>query len=155
MTTSAPGVLIRPLAAGEPAPFSLLLLADPAPDLVAAYLRGSVCVVATVTQSVVAVCVLVSHPESVEIKNISVAPDWQGRGIGRRLVTDAVQRAAEMGAKEITVGTGNSSLGQLAFYQKCGFRIVGVERDFFARYAEPIEENGIPCLDLVRLSRAL
>ena len=34
-----PEVLIRPLADGEPAPDPLVLLADPAPDLVAAYLR--------------------------------------------------------------------------------------------------------------------
>jgi len=148
-------ILIRPLADGEPAPYPLLLLADPAPDLVAAYLKEGLCIVAAAAQSVVAVYVLRPGAASAEIKNIAVAPDWQGRGVGKRLIADAAERAALMGAREITVGTGNSSLGQLAFYQKCGFRIVGVERDFFARYAEPITENGIPCLDLIRLSRAL
>ncbi len=152
---TVPEILIRPLAAGEPAPYPLLLLADPAPDLVAAYLREGACVVATVAQSVVGVYVLRPHAEVAEIKNIAVAPEWQGRGIGKRLVADAARRAVDMGAREITVGTGNSSLGQLAFYQKCGFRIVSVERDFFAQYAAPITENGIPCLDLVRLSRVL
>lgn len=101
------------------------------------------CVIATVAQSIVAVYVLQAGADSVEIKNIAVAPDWQGRGIGKRLIADAARRAAQMGAREITVGTGNSSLGPLVFYQKCGFRIVGVERDFFAPYADPIAENGI------------
>lgn len=101
------------------------------------------CVIATVAQSIVAVYVLQAGADSVEIKNIAVAPDWQGRGIGKRLIADAARRAAQMGAREITVGTGNSSLGPLVFYQQCGFRIVGVERDFFAPYADPITENGI------------
>ncbi len=140
---TASEILVRPLGAGEPAPYPLLLLADPAPDLVAAYLKESVCIVATMAHRVVAVYVLRPDAASAEIKNIAVAPDWQGQGIGRRLVADAARRALQMGAREITVGTGNSSLGQLAFYQKCGFRIIGVEWDLFAQYAEPIEENGI------------
>ena len=53
-----PKVLTRPPADGEPAPYPLLLLADPASDLVAAYLSEGVCVVAAVAQSIVAVYVL-------------------------------------------------------------------------------------------------
>ncbi|MNW16937.1 putative N-acetyltransferase YvbK [compost metagenome] len=42
---------------------------------------------------------------------------------------------------------------QLYLYQKCGFRIVGVDVDFFVRhYEEAIEENGIPCRDMIRLA---
>jgi hypothetical protein len=41
----------------------------------------------------------------------------------------------------------------LALYQKCGFRIVGVDLDFFIRhYPEKIYENGIQCRDMIRLS---
>ncbi len=49
-------------------------------------------------------------------------------------------------------GTGNSGIGQLAFYQKAGFRLWRVERDFFSPergYPEGIEENGIPLRDMV------
>lgn len=94
---TAPEILIRPLAAGEAAPNPLLLLADPAPDLVAAYLKEGVCVVATVAQSIVAVYVLRAGAESAEIKNIAVAPDWEGQGIGKRLIANAARRAAQMG----------------------------------------------------------
>ncbi|WCN36270.1 hypothetical protein [Aneurinibacillus uraniidurans] len=34
----------------------------------------------------------------------------------------------------VEIGTGNSSIGQLALYQKCGFRIIGVDRDFFIKH---------------------
>ncbi|MGX8177137.1 GNAT family N-acetyltransferase [Exiguobacterium artemiae] len=54
----------------------------------------------------------------------------------------------------IEIGTGNSSIGQLALYQKCGFRIVGVDLNFFLRhYEEDIIENGIRCTDMIRLSQ--
>lgn len=58
-------------------------------------------------------------------------------------------------AARLIVGTGNSSLGELAFYQKCGFRITGVIPGFFDSYDPPIIEDGIPCRDMVRLTLAL
>jgi hypothetical protein len=58
--------------------------------------------------------------------------------------------------RSIDICTGNAAIGQLALYQKCGFRIIGVDADHFVReYEEPIEENGIPCIDLIRLKRVL
>jgi GNAT superfamily N-acetyltransferase len=77
----------------------------------------------------------------------------QGRDFGTKLVSHAIQTARSNGCKTIEVGTGNSSIGQLAFYQKCGFRIVGVDRDSFVKhYQEAIYERGIQCRDMIRLS---
>jgi hypothetical protein len=40
----------------------------------------------------------------------------------------------------------------MLLYQKCGFRIVGVDFDFFRRtHPEPIYENGIECRDMIRM----
>ena len=55
------------------------------------------------------------------------------------------------GARALDIGTGNSSLDQLALYQKLGFRITGIVADFFDDYPEPFVENGIACRDMVRL----
>jgi hypothetical protein len=50
------------------------------------------------------------------------------------------------------VATGNSSLNQLAFYQKMVFRLAAIDRDYFLRtYPEPIVENSIQCRDRVWL----
>lgn len=69
---------------------------------------------------------------------------------------NAIQTAKSKGYKTIEVGTGNSSIGQLALYQKCGFRITGIDMDFFIKhYPEEIFENGIQCRDMVRLSQYL
>ena len=88
--------------------------------------------------------------------NIAVREEQHGRGIGKRLIMDAIRVAETNGYKTIEIGTGNSSIGQLAFYQKCGFRIIGVDIDFFIKhYPEEIFENGIQCRDMIRLSRDL
>ena len=88
--------------------------------------------------------------------NIAVAEKHHGQGIGKILVLDAIQKAKDKGFKVIEVGTGNSSVGQLALYQKCGFRITGVDKDFFKiHYDEEIVENGIACIDMIRLAKQL
>ncbi len=57
-----------------------------------------------------------------------------------------------MGARRLEVGTGTFGY-QLTWYQRNGFRVFAVERDFFlANYEEPIYENGIQLKDMLRLA---
>ncbi|WP_339319011.1 GNAT family N-acetyltransferase [Paenibacillus sp. FSL R10-2734] len=145
---------IRKLNADEQPPFKLLLLADPSQSVVEEYLKRGQCFVAEVENCVIGVYVLLqTRPETVELVNIAVDESHQGKGIGKQLVYHAIQNASLLGAKTVEVGTGNSSVGQLALYQKCGFRITGIDRDFFIRhYSEEIVENGIKVVDMIRLS---
>ena len=148
---------IRKLHSNEKYPMDLLLLADPSQQLVEQYIRRGECMVAEMEDRIVGVYVLLpTRPETVELVNIAVADELHGRGIGKQLVLHAIQTSKGRGYKTIEVGTGNSGIGQLALYQKCGFRIVGVDMDFFIRhYAEAIYENGIQCRDMIRLSQDL
>ena len=74
-------------------------------------------------------------------------------GIGKKLILYSIEKAREEKAKIIEIGTGNSSINQLLLYQRCGFRITGIDRDFFvSHYKEEIYENGIQCRDMIRLS---
>ncbi len=99
---------------------------------------------------------LETRPQIVELVNVAVTESKQGLGIGKQLVQHAIQTVRHKGYKAIEVGTGNSSIGQLALYQKCGFRITGVDKDFFIlHYSDPIYENGIQCRDMVRLAMVL
>ncbi|MBS4174703.1 GNAT family N-acetyltransferase [Bacillus sp. FJAT-49736] len=146
---------IRKLRMEEKAPMDLLLLADPSRSLVEEYLSRGECFVAEGEESIMGEYVLLpTRPDTIEIVNIAVAEHLQGKGIGKKLIKDAIKRAMELGFKTIEIGTANSSVGQLLLYQKCGFRIVGVDRDFFIRhYEEEIYENGIQVIDMVRLSQ--
>jgi len=146
-------MIIRSLSADDPIPMNLLLDADPSVEMVEEYLANGVTVVGEHDGNLIGVYVLLEiNPETIEIMNIAVAEEWQGQGIGRQLIEHAIRFAKEKGYHVIRIGTGNSSVGQLALYQKCGFRLVGIETDFFViHYPEPIFENGIQCRDKIRL----
>lgn len=148
---------IRKLKEYETPPFELLLLADPSRKIVEEYLAIGECRVAEVAGDIVGVYVLARlDVETVEIMNVAVHERMHGRGIGKKLIGDAIQTARGLGYQTLEVGTGNSSIGQLALYQKCGFRIEGVIKDFFIdNYEEEIFEKGIQCRDMIRLAREL
>ena len=147
---------IQLVSAGQ-APWDLLLLADPSRQQIESYLSTGTCYTARLHGLTVGVLVLLeTGPGTIEIMNIAVAEDYQGQGIGKQLVAEAVRIARQKKANRLEVGTGNSSIDELAFYQKVGFRMVSIDRDFFLRhYDEPIFENGIQCRDMVRFAMEL
>ncbi len=134
-------------------PYDLLLLADPSREMVDDYIGRGDCYLAYADGELVGEFVLVAtHPRTLEIVNVAVRESRQGQGIGKALVRKAIEIARAAGAAALEIGTANSSLGQLGLYQRCGFRIVGVDADFFVRhYREPIYENGLRATDRVRL----
>jgi ribosomal protein S18 acetylase RimI-like enzyme len=141
----------------EELPWDLLLEADPSRQRIESYLSNDFTRVAKLGDDVIGVYVLARHdPITFELMNIAVRDDYQGKGLGRRLLGHAIGLAESKGARVIDVGTGNSSFAALAFYQRAGFRVVGVIPDFFTdNYAEPIVENGIRCVDMIRLRLVL
>ncbi|MCJ8006424.1 GNAT family N-acetyltransferase [Lederbergia wuyishanensis] len=145
---------IRKLNVNEQPPINLLLLADPSYELISEYISRGECFVAEENHNIIGVFVLLpTRPKTVELVNVAVAENFHGKGIGKQLVIDAIDRAKLKGYKTIEIGTANSSISQLALYQKCGFRITGIDKDFFIKhYDEVIYENGIQAVDMVRLS---
>jgi len=148
---------IRKLNRDEKPPMELLLLADPSKELVEEYVKRGECYIAESEHQIIGVYVLLpTKPGTVELMNVAVIENQHGQGIGKQLVLAATNMAKTKGYQTIEIGTGNSSIGQLALYQKCGFRIIGVDTDFFVRnYSEEIFENGIRCRDMIRLSQDL
>jgi GNAT superfamily N-acetyltransferase len=84
-----------------------------------------------------------------EIMELAVAPDRQGQGIGRQMVAWLVDEARQRGKTAVLVGTANASIGNIVFYQRCGFRIDQVRKDYFWYYRKPIYENGIQIRDML------
>ena len=141
----------------EQVPYALLLLADPSKDLVDTYLKQSDLFIARQDDETVGILVLFPlTAQTVEIKNVAVKPEFQGQGIGRYLIENAVRVALLNKQKSICIGTANSSIGQLYLYQKLGFDITGIKKDFFTdNYAEPIYEKGIQAKHMLVLTKRL
>lgn len=148
---------IRRLEAREELPLELLLEADPSEQLVRRYCADGYCFIAEQRDVIIGVFVLLAiDSATIEIKNIAIAEPERGKGLGKRLVLVALEEARKLGFTAVEIGTGNSSFAQLALYQKCGFRMKTIDRDFFTRhYTEPIIENGLECRDMVRLDYRL
>jgi ribosomal protein S18 acetylase RimI-like enzyme len=136
----------------------LLLLADPSREKVRTYLfDGELYAWKTEEEETVGVIHLLELEErAVEVKNMAAREAYQGQGHGKRLMEAVLKKLKERGVGEVIVRTGNSSIGNLAFYQKLGFRMMGIEHGYFEReYAEPIFENGIRCRDRIHLIHPL
>jgi N-acetylglutamate synthase-like GNAT family acetyltransferase len=79
------------------------------------------------------------------------------RGAGRSLVSALQQRATRDGWPRVVVVTTNDNLTALAFYQRLGFRMTGVEAGAVtrARVIKPsipeVAGNGLPVRDEIRL----
>lgn len=134
-------------------PMDLLLLADPSEKAIKAYLNQSRCFVAYANGVVVGACVFKPIGAGrLELMNIAVFPSNQQSGIGTRLLENVIDKVKESGAKGLEVGTGSFGY-QLTFYQRQGFRVSRIDKDFFLKnYPEPIVENGVQHKDMLRLT---
>lgn len=149
-------ITIEKLKQGQP-PYSLLLLADPSRQMIDSYLPKSEVLLAIHGGETIGVCVLFPLENGqMEVKNIAVREDWQRKGIATQLLEYAIKHAARAGCPSLWIGTGNSSLQQLSLYQKLGFEMAYIRKNYFVEhYPQPIEENGIPCKHLVMLGKVL
>ncbi|MEW9502494.1 GNAT family N-acetyltransferase [Jeotgalibacillus marinus] len=128
----------------------LLLLADDDRVSVENYLQLGTLYAIECHEKVIGAVLLIHHTDAItEIKNIALHQEQQGKGIGSQVIDEIVNIARKTGSKILEVGTANSSIGNLTFYQKCGFRMVDIKRDYFAHYKPTVVENGIVGLDLV------
>jgi ribosomal protein S18 acetylase RimI-like enzyme len=92
------------------------------------------------------------------LKAVAIEPGRQGQGHGKRMMKAVLDDLRSRGTRRAVVGTASAAIGPLAFYQKAGFRMLRIERDYFtgARgYPAVIRENGIAVRDMVWLDRSL
>ena len=138
-------------------PMNLLMMADPSEEMINGYLNRGRCYIAKHNSDIVGVIVIIpTRPQTEEIVNVAVDEIYQNQGIAKRLIAAAVEEARKNAIRTIEIGTGNPGAQQMLLYQKCGFRIVGVDLDFFRRhYPERIYENGIECRDMIRMQMEL
>lgn len=133
--------------------YELLLDADPSKKLVDDYTHRGFTYEVTLDKKLVGTIVLLpTRPETLEIVNIAVEPNFQKQGIGQQMLDFAINYAKKNYYRTLEIGTGSTSIGQLYLYQKVGFRISSIDTDFFIHhYSEEIVENGLVLRDMIRL----
>ncbi|WP_029903866.1 GNAT family N-acetyltransferase [Prevotella sp. 10(H)] len=148
---------IRKLNSSEPVPYNLLLLADPSIEALEKYLDRNYIFVALIEGIVVGVFALYPlDADSIEIKNIAVDENYQGQGIATAMLGYATTVSRDKGYRRLVIGTADISSSPIPLYQKNGFEIYDVKKNFFIdNYAEPIFDNGEQCVDMVMLGKPL
>ncbi|BDY04628.1 GNAT family N-acetyltransferase [Ferrimonas sp. YFM] len=134
-------------------PMPLLLEADPCEEKIRGYINSCLGFAATQDGVYLGAClVLPDRNDAAEILNLAVIPSKQGQGIGTALLRWTLEQLSAKGIHRVELGTG--SFGpQLTFYQRLGFRVTQVQRDYFlTHYAEPLFEQGIQHRDRLWLS---
>lgn len=90
-----------------------------------------------------------------ELIYIAVDPAQRGSGFGKLALAWLIEEARRRNIASVIVGTGNAGLDQIAFYQKAGFRIDSVRRDYFDYFREPVYEHGIQLRDMLMMRMEL
>lgn len=145
---------IREFVGNKKQLLSLLLLADEQEDMIDRYLdRGAMYVLDD--DGIKCECVVTDEGNGVlEIKNLAVEPDCQGKGYGRAMIDYIAERYRGRFCV-LQVGTGDSPL-TVPFYEKFGFVRSHIVKNFFTdNYDHPIFECGIQLVDMVYLQRKL
>jgi len=139
----------------------LLLLADE-PEPLRGYLDyGDLFVLREVDGAAAGVTLTLPYrdeAETVELKAVAIAANQHNRGLGQRMLRGVLDDLAARGVRRVVVGTSNAGIGQIAFYQKAGFRLWRIERDYFTvekGYDPDERENGLAHQDMVWFDLAL
>ncbi|HEV8513320.1 MAG TPA: GNAT family N-acetyltransferase [Cyclobacteriaceae bacterium] len=149
--------MTRLLGKDEPIPYGLLLLADEFVEVIDKYIFDSEIYVYQEGGKIIALYALykVDNDEA-EIKNIAVDADHQNKGIGKALLNEATARAKEKGFKILSIGTGDAMMMQLHLYQKAGFEMDMIKKNFYLdNYPTPVYENGLRLKHMVMLKKKL
>ncbi|MBC8366212.1 GNAT family N-acetyltransferase [bacterium] len=59
-----------------------------------------------------------------KLQQFGLEPEYQGKGIGRRMLTQAEQRARELGATELALDTAEGAEHLIRMYERWGYRLV-------------------------------
>jgi ribosomal protein S18 acetylase RimI-like enzyme len=85
--------------------------------------------VVTVCEKVIGVLVLIKQEETLMLDNVAVHPDYQGRGLGQRLIAFAEEEAINAGFNTLMLYTNEQMTENIELYKKLGFVETGRKAD--------------------------
>ncbi len=87
-------------------------------------------------QTVVGYIIFYMLHEEAQIWNIAVSPACQRQGIGKYLLTSALEMIHADGEREVFLEVAVSNLPAQYLYRQFGFRICGIRKDYYGRYKD-------------------
>ncbi|MFC0562466.1 GNAT family N-acetyltransferase [Halalkalibacter alkalisediminis] len=133
-----------------------LLLADDSTEVIKDYMNeGDMFAIFFKEKLVGTVLFTFLSKETVELKNIALEKAYRGRGLGKATIEEGLNLYKKKQYQKMVVGTANSSIDNIAFYQKVGFRMDYIKKDFFHQYPNEIYENGIKAQDMIMFIKDL
>jgi ribosomal protein S18 acetylase RimI-like enzyme len=142
---------LTPIIANRELWMSLLLEADESEPVVRSYLDQGRLFTIDDDEEPRGVVLVIGDGDDLEIKNIAVERKSRGRGLGSGAIALVIDEARSHGFRRVIVGTADSSVETIAFYQRRGFHIYGLRHGFFDVYPEMIVEDGRVAHDMVML----
>ena len=92
-----------------------------------------------IDEGIVGVLVLIRDPESILLDNVAVHPEYQGRGLGMRLIEHAELEAIERGYEKIQLYTHETMTENFEMYKSLGYQetmrknVHGYDRIYFEK----------------------
>lgn len=75
--------------------------------------------------------------DEIHINNIAMRPGYRARGIGTALLQQVLAEGRKLGARRATLEVRASNAGARRLYERMGFYVAGVRRNY---YSEPVED---------------
>lgn len=70
--------------------------------------------------------------DEAHVMRIAIHPAYRRRGVGRRLLQSALQRAAQVGCVRTTLEVASQNLEAIALYRSAGFEVVGIRHRYYS-----------------------
>lgn len=80
---------------------------------------------------IVGFCICQLVADELSVLNIAVSADLQRQGLGRRLLTEAMEAGVEQGATVAFLEVRQSNLGAQALYESMGFHVAGIRENYY------------------------
>lgn len=74
--------------------------------------------------------------DQIHVMNIAVHPDFQRSGIGRQIIEKLIGKLSRNRRYRLTLNCRETNLGACHFYRACGFKALGIRREFYADTGE-------------------
>jgi ribosomal protein S18 acetylase RimI-like enzyme len=130
-------VTLRPGYADEILPIDLLRMAEPSMDELNSYIDSAIRFIAEIDGAIIGICMMTQvTPETIELKNVCVHPEYRTIGVGTSLISYAADMAREAGCMEIIAGVDNSNAAGFIFLQKLGFDLDSIEKGYYSQHGK-------------------